>query len=52
MSVKTDTWAILAEGIIKKLKERGMDGAYYPDGGSARKAMRSPREAASLGEDP
>ncbi len=39
MSVKADPWAILAEGIIKKLKERGMDGAYYPDGGSARKAI-------------
>lgn len=41
MSVKTDTYAILAESIIKKLKERGMDGAYYATGEEAKSAILS-----------
>ncbi len=41
MSVKTDTYAILAETIIKKLKERGMDGAYYATSEEATKAIMS-----------
>ena len=39
MSVKTDTYAILAENMIKKFKERGMDAAYYATGDEAVKAI-------------
>ena len=39
MSFKTDTWALQAETLIRKLKERGMDSVYYATGAEAREAI-------------
>jgi len=39
MSVKSDTYRISAENIIKKIKMRGMDAAYYETGEQAKEAI-------------
>lgn len=39
MSVKTDTYRALAEGMIRKFKDRGMDAAYYATADEMREAV-------------